>query len=620
MVSPEPAATRRPSISNPRGTKRGACDRCRGQKLRCLPGDQGQDSSKTTCVRCRKAGATCSFSLAKRPGRPSTSSASLARQRRDDGGDCSVEDEASLPTSVNRGSQNYLNGRNGHIDQDYEWQAKNIRRTDQLSREPTAEQRREEENQGGSQPFSLSPSSLRETANASHGIPLEFSSLAKSSITAFPWCQETLPAIYGNDIGDIPGLDTFSPRYGWPFQDYLGQAMDIQLPTPSSSKKHQQSRDEGAIAYATPAQTYSTETLHFDPPDETMELDFPCQANQTDRSQLLKASDTSQSETRGSERERQQVSASLETSSIDTSVPIQGFARTQVAADSEEETIVSQDIQHRRVQELSELAMSLYAQVLASDPENQPSGSETKATAFQDQLVGNVLKSSATFLELLASFSASTTPSSPNCPPPTPSAHFEESPSIRSDSEAPSSMASFLDQDDGITSKPAEQPQREFPANQLSDPKLSPPADLTTVLQLLTCYMRIIHLHSIMHAHILDYVLRFLPHQPNESVDPIPPVFSGMQIGGVSLDRFGTYQVKLLLQISLRVLGDIELALGLPDEYRVGKRKSGVKGVLEASVSAGFVRCLMREEAWRGKRVELVRERLANLRRVLKGG
>ena len=575
MVSSEPAATRRPPISNPRGTKRGACDRCRGQKLRCLPGDQGQEPSKTTCVRCRKAGATCSFSLAKRPGRPSTSSASLAQQRRDEAGDCSVEDEASLPTTISGSSRSHLNGRNGHLDQDHEWQAKNIRRTSQLSRESTC-------------------------------------------TTAFPWCHEALPSFYGNDLGDIPGLDTFSPRYGWPFQDYLGQAMDIQLPTPSSSKTHEQSRDEGAIAYATPAQTYSTDSLHFGPPDETIELDFPCQANQIDRSQPMKASDTSRSQTRGSERGRQQVSASLDINSIHTSVPPQGFAQIHVAADNEEETIMSQNIQHRRVQELSELAMSLYAQVLASDPENQPSGSATKATAFQDQLVGNVLKSSATFLELLASFSASTTPSSPTCPPPTPSARLEESPSIRSDS--PSSMASFLDQDDGITSKPTEQPQQGLPANQLSDPKLSPPADLTTVLQLLTCYMRIIHLHSIMHAHILDYVLKFLPHQPNESIDPIPPVFSGMQIGGVSLDRFGTYQVKLLLQISLRVLGDIELALGLPDEYRVGKRKSGVKGVLEASVSAGFVRCLMREESWRGKRVELVRERLANLRRVLKGG
>jgi len=123
-----------------------------------------------------------------------------------------------------------------------------------------------------------------------------------------------------------------------------------------------------------------------------------------------------------------------------------------------------------------------------------------------------------------------------------------------------------------------------------------------------------------MHTHILDYILTFPSCQRRQSNDPIPPVFPGMQIGGVSLDQFGTFQVKLLLQICLHILEDIELALGLPDEYRFGKRKSGGRGVLEASVSAGFVQCLMREEAWKGKRVESVRERLGVLHRVLMGG
>ena len=87
------------------------------------------------------------------------------------------------------------------------------------------------------------------------------------------------------------------------------------------------------------------------------------------------------------------------------------------------------------------------------------------------------------------------------------------------------------------------------------------------------------------------------------------------------MDRFGPFQVKLLLQISIHVLGDIELALGLPEEFMIGKRKRKRegRGLLEASVSGGFVKRLMKEEAWRGKKVEFVRERLGNLKRVLKG-
>ena len=290
--------------------------------------------------------------------------------------------------------------------------------------------------------------------------------------------------------------------------------------------------------------------------------------------------------------------------------------------DIEEETISAQDVQHRRMQELSELAMGLYAQLLASDPENQQQRtSGAKTTAFQHQLVGSVLKSSNTFLELLSSFLASTS-SAYSPPPPSPSMHFEKPPFSPTNSNGSSTLTSFFDHDDLIMSRPARQSEGAdgLSFGRSSDSKPTAPADVTTVLQLLTCYMRIIHLHSIMHAHFLDYILTFPPHQTSHSTNPLPPVFPGMQIGGVSLDKFGTVQVKLLLQISLRVLGDIELALGLPDEYRVGKKKTGGKGVLEASVSPDFVKCLMIEEAGRGMKLELVRERLVELWRVLSEG
>ena len=93
-----------------------------------------------------------------------------------------------------------------------------------------------------------------------------------------------------------------------------------------------------------------------------------------------------------------------------------------------------------------------------------------------------------------------------------------------------------------------------------------------------------------------------------------------MQVGRVSLDKFGTFQVKLPLQINTPVLGEIELALGLPKEYIVERRKSkrGGGGFLEAGVSGGFVKHFMREEAWRGKKPESVRERLVNMKRGLK--
>ena len=230
---------------------------------------------------------------------------------------------------------------------------------------------------------------------------------------------------------------------------------------------------------------------------------------------------------------------------------------------------------HRRIQALSELAMDLYRQLRVVRDTGKQTG---PGTTFQHQLVGSVLKSSNTFVTLLSYFPES-------------NALSPLSPAESRENTSSSSLDASKDE-----------PNSE-----------SGPADLTTVLQLLACYMRLIHLHSVMHSHFLEYLLNFSQTDQND----IPPVFPGMQVDGVSLDSFGTFQVMFVLQASLRVLGDVEIMLGLPEDCRIGKRKSGVKGVLGASVSAGFINAVMREEAWREKKLLCVRKRLESLWKVL---
>lgn len=275
-----------------------------------------------------------------------------------------------------------------------------------------------------------------------------------------------------------------------------------------------------------------------------------------------------------------------------------------------------EDIQHRRMQELSKLAMDLYSQ-LANSEEYQPT-SDSTTTAFQDQLIGSVLKYSNTFLTLLNSFSTSVS-RSPHFPPSTPTSliSYNKSP-YDSSSSVTSSLSSIRDTEDHIMNEPIQHAHGKHPVDSLDDVELPPSIDTATVLQLLTCYIRIVHLHNIMYAHILDYIFTFLQSH-TQHVNSIPPIFPNMQVGGVSLNRYGTFQIQLLLQISVHVLEKIESALGLPKEYRVvGKSKGGRIGVLSGSVSGEFLKCLMTEEAWRGKKVESVREQLRSLRRVLK--
>lgn len=526
----------------------------------------------------------------------------------------------SAPT-LNRSSQHILHGgHDGQAEEDQSVQFHGGQRNNQNPREHTQNQQRDGEREDIAQLSTLNPSSHRDATNTPHGIRHDFPSSSRPSTANLPWSHENLPSYYDTDMSDLPGLDPFSPIYGWPFQNHPGQPAGFQTPTPSLSKAAEQSIEGDVNPYASPLQPYPANSFLPGPPGEVMDLDLPSRKHLTAQPQPPRASRARNFEAHDGEGKEARLSASSEA----TSAPTQEFVEEQAVTENEEETISAQDLQHRRMQELSELAMGLYAQLLASDPEQQQRTSGAKATAFQDQLVGSVLKSSDTFLELLGSFLASTTASSSTYspPPPTPSMHSEKPPCSPSNSNGSSALASFFDHDDLIMSGPAPQSGGAgvLPFSRSSEYKPSAPADLTTVLQLLTCYMRIIHLHSIMHAHFLDYIRNFPPHQTNHSTDPLPPVFPGMQIGGVSLDRFGTVQVKLLLQISLRVLGDVELALGLPDEFCVGKKKTGGKGVLEASVSTDFVKCLMIEEAGRGMRLECVRERLAELWRVLSEG
>ena len=323
-----------------------------------------------------------------------------------------------------------------------------------------------------------------------------------------------------------------------------------------------------------------------------MDLDLPGENAHTAQFGPTKALNAQPDQARDRRRETSRISENIGMSSVADLAFCKEFAEKDAKIKTDGKVHAVNETQHQRMQELSELTMDLYAQLAANERENHKGMSGAAATKFQDQFIGSVLKSANTFLTLLMSFSA---------------------PAESSSNSGTSPSASALDYDDPAVDGPVQHPYHKLPAASSDDSKPLPPIEVTTVLQLLTCYIRITHLYSIMYARILDYMLAF-----PQRVDSVPPIFPGMQVGGVSLDKFGAFQVKMLLQISVHVLGGIESALGLPQEYRVGKRKGG-EGVLGPSVSEGFLKCLMREGAWRGNKVECVGEQLGGLRRVLKG-
>ena len=600
-------STSAPLNLNPSAGKRAACDRCRGQKLRCIREDQNSNSPQATCIRCFKAGATCSYDTGKRVGRSTACKNSAPQERRGNGHRITKASGIASRSNANpSGQSGYLDSKAGT------WQDQHGSGNPSSGPEEyTADQESERETEDTTPTYAQSPSSLHDSSNVLGEIDLEYSACSTSSTATLPWPDEIMTPFSYQDAEEASGFEPFGSKYGWALHNNRAPPMDIQVP----NNNGEQHIDVGVSSYEIPAQYCPKDTLIAGLPDEAMDIELLTTSAHATSFDPIKAVDARPCRDRDDHRGSAQFSQSSRVNVSANPSLLNDFAKPEAEIKLDKESLSMEEIQHQLMQELSKLAMDLYAQLATSDPENHQLTSGGTVTAFQDHFIGSVLRSSDTFLTLLNSFSTPVTLSTSS------SLHSASSTSYRTtiyeSSDSGSSTPSLASGSNDHGMNEMVQPYGKRPAGNSDELEPPTPIDMATVLQLLTCYIRVVHLHSIMHARMLDYMSAFLQHN-TQHVELIPPVFPNMQVGGVSLNRFGTFQIKLLMQISVHVLGEIESALGLPTEFRVGKSKGGKMGVLGESVSGEFVKCLMNERSWRGKKLESVKEQLRSLRSVLK--
>lgn len=600
--------TSTPSNSNNSVAKRGACDRCRGQKLACVHQQQNSDSSQSTCIRCFKAGATCSYDTTKRARKSPASKASSPRERRGNGhGITKIAGAISRPTANPSDQSGYLDSKAGAW---RDQRGSDNPSSDRLSEEYTADQESERESENTTQINAQTPSSLQDSSSISSEVDCDFSAYSTSSAAILPRSDEIVTPFSYQNAEETSDLELFGSEYSWVFNNNRAQPMDIQLPDTSPTYNLEQCRDGGLNTYGIHAQMSGAS-------DEAMDIDLLTTSAHAGSFNPTDAVGVRQCRDHDEHREWARLSGGSGMNAPANSPPFGHLAKTEAGFKLGKDSLSVDETQHRHMQELSKLEMDLYVQLANIDLESHQPTSGGITTAFQDQLIGSVLKSSDTFLTLLGSFSTAVAPSSPFSPfPATSSTSYKNHVRDFSDSGT-STLIPTSGTDDHGMDELMQYPHGKRAAGSYDDLKPAPSVDMATVLQLLTCYIRIVHLHSIMHTRMLDYMAAFLRHS-TQHVDFSPPVFLDMQVGGVSLDRFGTFQIKLLLQISLQVLGGIESALGLPEEFRVGKHKGGKTGVLGDNVSADFIKCLMSQRVCREKKGDCVKEQLSKLRRVLK--
>ncbi|RAH61362.1 hypothetical protein BO85DRAFT_194900 [Aspergillus piperis CBS 112811] len=145
--------------------KRAACDRCHGQKMRCI-----REPTKSSCHRCLAAGALCVYSMARKAGRPPT------RQQ-------SMKDTSGgwRPASSNRGEQ----------------------------RNPQQQRRRRQQQQKQQRPYSASLEGSRgpqENDSILEGTNDAQPSFEAMLLDAVTDDSETLVPLFSNSMPTIPGL------------------------------------------------------------------------------------------------------------------------------------------------------------------------------------------------------------------------------------------------------------------------------------------------------------------------------------------------------------------------------------------------------------------------------
>ena len=535
---------------------RAACDRCRGQKLRCLRDNQGGSEK---CNRCISAEAICSFSVSKRAGRP-PSSVRFPAERRE-------KRKSSLgefSTTRATGARNESSRFNSNLKEDrYTYQAGDNANDMLLGR--TFADRSMEVDTGPQTPKEnplekSTSSSIREAENTLNQESLSFPVFSVLENATLPWNTDDITSLY--DVGKFADLEPLSSGYDWPLSRNQTEPMDIGSNAISKDETPVQNNRLGEHTVSMHLRQLNVR-MHG-----SMRTPEPLNVSLRNERQRPISSCSSSTPTSTSKKDIEGVGCSL---------PVKPLLAEEI-------------IQRRRTQQLLELGMNLSSQLMFNEMHRSHA---QEFSGLEDQCVGKVLKNSIAFLNILTSFY-------PRSRLPT-----ECSGSTSKDEERSSSKVSD-------TSNPAIE-------NDVRGEYLKPlPADMTTIVQLLSCYIRITHMHSVLYTRIFNYLTT------QQHISQIPPVFPGLQVDGVSLDAFGKFQVRLVLQISTHILGEIEMALGLPEGYRIGKGNTQNQGILETSVSIQFVEMIMQENGRTGlgmekDRVASIKDTLAKLRQLLKG-
>ncbi|KAH8728890.1 hypothetical protein GQ44DRAFT_818675 [Phaeosphaeriaceae sp. PMI808] len=151
----------------------------------------------------------------------------------------------------------------------------------------------------------------------------------------------------------------------------------------------------------------------------------------------------------------------------------------------------------------------------------------------------------------------------------------------------------------------------------------TPPLDMPTAFQVLIPYVRLVQLHNILYETTLCRLVE------SNASPALCTEFPDIWVGGVYINASGFFRRRLLLQMNVHFLSEIECVLELPHEARICSEEAGFSarlvlqdsmgegtacGFLRKAVSPRLLKMILDERDLVSSDIQSMRERIAQIK------
>jgi Fungal Zn(2)-Cys(6) binuclear cluster domain len=282
----------------------------------------------------------------------------------------------------------------------------------------------------------------------------------------------------------------------------------------------------------------------------------------------------------------------------------------------------SEDCLHR----LSELCSGLLKNVsgygtncktLADVLSYNPRLSNSTTSTLPKNAIGRVLENSQAFLDILGTLRDLLTPqtSDPSSPLNSECSYSdlwdsdEFLPSATDNPNFPEdAMAEALLSTNSIVSAHNTSPDNH--QSSLSPPWTASSLDIPSTLTILTCYTWLLHTYDTIFARIHTSL--------GSKASAIPCILPGLTVGGFNLYEQKGLQVEILMQLSTRMLERIEEMLGI-SVISAPRHHDPINGLLDAASSSALLDVMFRPKEGQKARTPRVKQTIDDIREALRG-